>query len=45
MSTTIIQSLTLITFTVSEKKIAMLKFCPHADNWLARRPNTDHYID
>ena len=38
------QSLIFIIFTVF-KKIAMLKFLPQTDTWLAGWPNTDQYID
>ena len=44
MSSTIMQSLTFIIVTVSGKT-AKLKFLPCTNTWLARQPNTDHYID
>ena len=42
MSNTIMQSLTFITFIVSQK-IAALKFLGHT-SWLAGQTITDHYI-
>ena len=42
MSATMMQSLMLIIFIVSEK---IISFLPHADTQPDGRPNTDHYID
>ena len=44
MSSTIMQTLTFITFIVSEKMAT--KFLPHCKTtWLASQPNTKHNID